>query len=379
MLLYGLFVLDFDVLDLYEAWAIEHPELATAPAERTKKGVHVYFVRCEAVEATNLTSGPLVNPTTREKAHIDRMTITKEGTGSLLVCAPSPNYVWMEGRSLMDIDPKPMSPELLAKVILFSPTMSSSGNRGNKQALVGPTPSGPNSLRDPCLFASDADFLELMHIFGLDISVYVTQKGSSTVARQDTADTLKYGNAIEMFMARSTLFPCLLCGKGPHEDRLRFVVSCKKGSYSMTGTHQQNNKTRGTIRPSCQKQYHITTAAIESYIQRFKKKTPQLQEAEATAIRTSCTHADLYVESDAAVYRLSDPAPGFFAHALQSAGVWYVVMQPSQGKGLQWWRRTELPGLKYEYMNQANWTSCRNGDSAANMSSFNFPIWSPYV
>ena len=48
MLLYGLIVIDFDNKDIYPAWASEFPELATAPAESTKKGMHVYFMRCAA-------------------------------------------------------------------------------------------------------------------------------------------------------------------------------------------------------------------------------------------------------------------------------------------------------------------------------------------
>ena len=124
MLLYGLVVIDFDTSEGYPPWAAEFPELDEAPAETTTKGVHVYFVRCAAADAAGLTDGPMHDPATGARANMDCKTIAKNvvnghRSGALIVCAPSPNYAWLPGRSLLDVMPKAMSTALLAKVVAW--------------------------------------------------------------------------------------------------------------------------------------------------------------------------------------------------------------------------------------------------------------------
>ena len=137
MVLYDLFVLDFDIKGLCDEWAREHPELGLAPAESTKKGVHVYFRRCPAIKEAGLFDGPLKDPATGHKANIDRKTITGTGTGGLLVCAPTPNYVWLPGRSLLEVEPPIMSAGLLAKVKRFSAEAGGSAKAPKKRKRDG--------------------------------------------------------------------------------------------------------------------------------------------------------------------------------------------------------------------------------------------------
>ena len=111
MVLIGLLVVDFDERRLYDVWVADHPELENAPTERTKNGMHVYFLRCRAIEEAALKSGPMKDPTTRKRINIDlRM-------GGFVVCAPSTGKEWLPGRSLLEMDTPTMSAGLLKKLI----------------------------------------------------------------------------------------------------------------------------------------------------------------------------------------------------------------------------------------------------------------------
>jgi len=93
----GLACRDFDATDAYDAWAKQHPDLASKlPTVRTGRGYHVYF-RAKVTKTTDLGGGEL------------------RGAGSMCVLPPSPHpdggtYRWIiplpEGE-LAEIDPVP--------------------------------------------------------------------------------------------------------------------------------------------------------------------------------------------------------------------------------------------------------------------------------
>ena len=154
ILLLNLFVLDFDKMAVYKEWSALFPELLEAPAERTKNGVHVYMWRSEAVEKAKLTDGPLIDPVTGEKKFVDRKTRTRvfEGgafTKSLIVCAPTPNYEWLGGRSLMDIDPPDPSPELLAAIVHNTPTVDRDAKKAPRVKKDQPPAAEPAAAGAP--------------------------------------------------------------------------------------------------------------------------------------------------------------------------------------------------------------------------------------
>ena len=127
IILQNLFVIDCDSEASHKRITALFPELLQVPAERTRKGVHLFLWRSEAVELACLTDGPLVDPVTGAKCEIDRKTRTrnKEGghyTGGLLVCSPSPNYAWLPGRSLLDLDPPDPSDALVAWLVERTPS-----------------------------------------------------------------------------------------------------------------------------------------------------------------------------------------------------------------------------------------------------------------
>ena len=120
MSLIGLVVIDFDEPHQYGVWAAEHPELENAPTERTNKGMHVYFLRCPAVEAAGLYDGEMIDPYTGKKANIDLKTIRRSGAPGFILCAPSTNKEWLPGRSLLEIEPPTMTPGLLRTLVEYN-------------------------------------------------------------------------------------------------------------------------------------------------------------------------------------------------------------------------------------------------------------------
>ena len=126
IILQNLFVIDCDSAASHSRVTTLFPELLAAPAETTRKGVHIFLWRSEAIERAGLTDGPLVDPMTGAKCEIDRKTRTRKKedghyTGGLLVCSPSPNYAWLPGRSLLELDPPDPSEELVAWLVARTP------------------------------------------------------------------------------------------------------------------------------------------------------------------------------------------------------------------------------------------------------------------
>ena len=146
IILQNLFVIDCDSAASYKRITSLFPELLAAPAERTRKGVHIFLWRSEAVERAALTDGPLVDPVTGAKCEIDRKTRTRNKedghyTGGLLVCSPSPNYAWLPERSLLDVDPPDPSDALVAWMVERTPTGKKKPKRPREGD--GPAPERP--------------------------------------------------------------------------------------------------------------------------------------------------------------------------------------------------------------------------------------------
>lgn len=111
-------VLDFDDRGGFLATKREFPELARAPTETTRRGVHVFFRRSAALDAAGFTDCPLRDPVTRAKLNIDAKTVTGSEVGGrrtrgLLVVAPTRGREWLPGLSLLKVDPPEPSAALV--------------------------------------------------------------------------------------------------------------------------------------------------------------------------------------------------------------------------------------------------------------------------
>ena len=358
VLLYGLFAIDFDVHGLYTTWAAEFPEMLAAPAERTRQGVHVYFRRCPAVEAAGLFDGPLTDPATGAKANIDRKTITATGTGGLLVCAPTPNYEWLPGRSLLEVDPPAMSAELLAKVVRYSQPKKRSRRQGDAATEPGATEHAEPTISEKrpkttamnnLPLAPEKDFRELLKLVGFPLDTY----GSSVQQRGASSEQFEKFSQVEEFRARPPAGEaCYMCGE-EHTNQIVGNVTLRGASYRLQVRHF-----RAKQNPKCKRLHTITATAQEEYIRAFEKQ-PQVDAAEAAAVVHACVNAGMYFSPNSSqprVWRLTDPAPGFVSHAVLAADEWRVLLRPSTGIGA-WRRRTLLPGLHYEYLDAGAWTA----------------------
>ena len=351
ILLYGFFVIDFDKEDQYGAWAAEYPELESAPAERTKKGMHVYFLRCPAVEAAGLYNGDMIDPATHEKASIDRKTVTKTGTGGLLVCAPSKDKVWLPGRSLLELDPPTMSPGLLKKVVAYSggrkkrANETSGGGRGNKAAK---TSHAVVRAEGPPLLAPECDFTRLLELFGFPTGPYRLEQHGT-----DLRSFVEYAQVEDFFARASESYTCHICG-GNHGDRIKGRVKLDGSSYTLVAEHFRSESIT-----KCRRRFTIAHDALAAYTVRFIEQ-PQIPSDKIAGVVAACVEAGIYfrdVSSPPSVWRLADPAPGWIAHAvLESGAAWRLLLQPAIGIGA-WHRKTVLPGLFYEFLHEGAWTA----------------------
>ena len=361
MLLYGLMVLDFDRADLYPAWAAEFPELEMAPAEQTRKGIHCYFLRCPAAEAASLTDGPLNDPGTGLPANIDAKTVTANAvrgcvTGSLLVCAPSRNYSWLEGRSLLELGPKPMSSELLKKVSAWRRAGVRESEKGcgskrpratdrERAATAGQLEAAPRL--EPAFFATKADLKELLGLLGLQTDMY------SAIQRLEPLGTSLEGLTLRPDKDRPDDHACAVC-KGTHKDSLMGTIWLSSASsYELKVQHRRHKE--------CHKRYIITPAKARAFRRRFEggDRVPA-EEAARVAQLLAATGSLTPADPRDAVWPLPDPAPGVRAHAIRVGEAWRLLLslerQVADVEGTRtttttaWSRTTCLPGLKYELL-----------------------------
>ena len=361
MLLYGLIVIDFDRADLYPAWEAEFPEMAAAPAERTKKGIHVYFLRCPAATAERLVDGPLRDPVTKEKADIDCKTITgaENGghyTGSLIVCAPTPNYEWLPGRSLMELGVSPMSPALLKKVVQWrrAPATKAARPRDTERSATVPAP----PTLDLVHFASEDELKYFCALLGFPLDGY------STITRmQQFLDSVE-----KMKLRLRSDTSCHICGD-KHTDVIfvRVFYNSSRDCYCLRAYHIRDKK--------CKKDFTITVAAESANKRRFEstERLPQLEAApvarlfESAGVRTQPGGLE--------IWKLPNPAPGFTAHVmLVGEDAWRMLMTTElpDGSVALWWRTTKYPGLKYEFLQENLWTARSPGAPRP-------PFWPPSV
>ena len=389
MWLYELFVLDFDEHELYAAWVDEHPEIGVAPAERTRRGVRVFFQRCAAVVKAGLTDGPLVHPDTGAKANIDRKTITSKGSGGLLVCSPTPNYSWISGRSLLKLDVSPMTPGLLEKVIAYS-TRSAPKPRGrpkkrplalaaddvardgktSKNDVVG---GGGDSLVQ---VAPEAQFRELLALFvEFPVGAYVDGGGNPSLwqtMRTSLGQLSKY-RTVEEFRARATNYTCHMCG-GKHTDTIQgtFKTDPTTHSYVLTVRHF-----RAKANPACHAEHRIDPTSAAAYVQRFMER-PRLSEVDASAVILACTSAGVHIRDNAAaVWHLDVPAPGFEAYALlyDEDKEWRTILVPTSSEWGIWLRTTKYPGLFYDFLDHRAWRAYVADPSLSSSVIESPPFW----
>lgn len=395
MVLHGLCALDFDAHDIYDAWVAEFPELATAPACRTKRGVHVYFERCPAVEAAGLTDGPLHNPTVGGKANIDLKTRTNSRhdqngpyTGGFIVCAPTENYVWLEGQSLLEKDVCPMSALLLQKVTAYRkaakkpekrPAQEATGGKKKKARTGGArddaaTGGDETEFKVHLELAPESQFKELLRLFQFSTKQYTTKLCQM---RTNVGELHSY-KKVEQFNARSPGV-CQICGKQQHTDSIKGTVQLKGqgGSEYQLLLHHFRPKDH----PKCRKIMYISDAAREGHVQRFQQRKRLVPE-EAARVVSICKQAGRdYASSDPSVWRVDDPAPGFEAHAvLLSDGKWRLVLWHRDSTEVVWWRTTLYPGLCYEFLYDNLWSAARSaGWQTKLQDEALLPSWTPYL
>jgi hypothetical protein len=311
--------------------------------------------------------------------------VNGQRTGALIVCAPSPNYAWLPGRSLLDVMPKAMSAALLAKVVAWrggeakavgkggaakaKPKVASGGGAGQSGASgggAGQSSASAAAGQSGAHFAPLGDLSELMKMLGLKMVPYTSDPGEP-IERVSTAEALKFDH-VEQVRARAKAHKCQLCGRGPHDDRVRLCVRLVGGEYVMRGNHFQTKK-------PCSKTFRIEPGAALAYVERFAAR-PELSAGDAAAVRARCRAAGLLVSDSAIAWRLAPPAPGFVAHAVRQPGApWRMVMW-SEGAGVAlWWRNTKYPGLGYECMSEWDW----NVAGGPLGERFPFPIPHPFA
>ena len=114
VLLRDLVVLDFDDMRQYERARARFPaDLDAAPTERTSRGVHAFFRRCDRLDSAGVTDRvKVLRGPAGEQLDIDVKTVTDSLVGGVLtsgflVVAPSAGRTWE--RSLLEVEPQPMS------------------------------------------------------------------------------------------------------------------------------------------------------------------------------------------------------------------------------------------------------------------------------
>lgn len=114
ILLSDMMVLDFDSSELYDKVVAKFPEMEQTVRERTKKGMHIFFMRTPLVEELSLLDGArqFFGEEDGVALKLDLKTITSTTTSGFIVVAPSPGKEWIT--SLLDEKPQPL-PDRLAR------------------------------------------------------------------------------------------------------------------------------------------------------------------------------------------------------------------------------------------------------------------------
>lgn len=115
----GLAVVDCDTAESYAFMTAALPELAAAPMAHTRRGIHLYVRMTRSANAAGLSDSPLMHPSSGERLNVDFKSITQNTeanargepvrTGALVLVPPNQNYRWAKGRSLLEVDPTPLS------------------------------------------------------------------------------------------------------------------------------------------------------------------------------------------------------------------------------------------------------------------------------
>jgi hypothetical protein len=133
--LHDLCVVDVDSVEQASALEARFPVLLTAPAAKTRKGMHYFFRRSPLADE----KGYLDGAAQREKG-IDFKTVCSTGTGGILVVCPSPNKVWVrppfgEAATVMTAIPD----DLLDAVAVATDRRVPNAASARKSALALPT------------------------------------------------------------------------------------------------------------------------------------------------------------------------------------------------------------------------------------------------
>jgi hypothetical protein len=148
ILLSHMMVLDFDTNELYDKLVVKFPEMEQTVRERTRQGMHIFFMRTPLVEELSLLDGAgqfFGEEDGVALTKLDLKTITSTTTSGFIVVAPSPGKKWIT--SLLDEKPQPL-PDRLARWLAAArgganPKAGSSKRRA--QAGGGPTKKMPKT------------------------------------------------------------------------------------------------------------------------------------------------------------------------------------------------------------------------------------------
>lgn len=259
ILLQSELVLDFDDKDSFFATRRLFPELARAPTETTRRGVHVFFRRSSALDAAGFSDCPLKDPATGASLKIDAKTVTNsdvEGvkTRGLLVVAPTAGRQWLPGLSLMKVDPPEPSAALVAWLLERGKTKRSGGaaREGGGSSNRKKEKPGSSSRRaaaggDATAVVVDLDKHEgqpyLLPTPEID-AIDAVRAGGFRIVDAYSAQRAQWlpkpgGSKLEYDLASDYLWkdvgvsPCPLCGKVNHVNSYRMLYQIGSGSRSI--------------------------------------------------------------------------------------------------------------------------------------------------
>ena len=217
---------------------------------------------------------------------------------------------------------------------------------GPERTIVGDAPILVVKTIEPSLFAPERDLLRLMKLFEFPTRPYVIAQYGTTRAKLEG-----YIQVEHLKIRASDTHICHICN-GTHKDNIRLNVYLNGCSYKLKVAYYGN----ADASVKCAKTFMIGNEARDEYTAAFLEK-PELALEDVAGVAAACAAAGFHLRSSPLrVWRLDDPAPGWFAHAVffPTNDAWLLLLQPATGGGM-WRRRTLFPGLFYEFLDESAW------------------------
>jgi len=197
ILLKTIVVIDFDDHLLAQEWTDKYPaSFKTCPAQRTKKGVHYFFLRTELCDTLRLYDKARVLPT----IDLDVKTVCRTGTSGCIMVHPSKHKHWVPGRELWAPDRLQPIPDELVRTLC-----PSKDTQPQTQALAVAAPENSSKVFSPPSFLEVKNFLEGVVGFRAVTMVQEREAGYNFDADRSA--------------------PCPLCETNTHQSNYWYVMS----------------------------------------------------------------------------------------------------------------------------------------------------------